>query len=111
MQPLVAAPQDAAEFVLPHEDVVLFALVHVANRNQIHPWSICMGIVRRPALMSWISGITSSMHYSVMRQIITKLVNKYNVRFEADGFSVDGSPLLRCKGAAPPVILANPSAL
>lgn len=99
------------EFVLPHEDVVLFAFVHVANLNAVHPWSIGQGIVRRPAMMAWISGIASAMHYSAMRQIIARLVNQYGVEFDADGFTVKGHKYIRCRGVAPPVILANPSAL
>ena len=102
----------AREFALPHEDVVLYAIVHVANLNQVHPWSIGQGIVRRPALMAWIGGVSSSMHYSAMRQFITKLVTKYDVEFDTDGFSVRGkSKYIRCRGIAPPPILANPSAL
>lgn len=99
------------DFVLPHEDVVLYALVHVANKNQIHPWSLMQGIARRPAVMYWITGNTTSMHYSVMRKLIAKLVNQYHVAFDADGFTVNGEQHIRCRGIAPPNIIANPSAL
>jgi hypothetical protein len=99
------------DFALPHDDVVLFAFVHVANMNQVHPWSLGRGIMQRPAMMLWIRGVTGAMHYSIMRQVIALLVNKYKVEFDADGFRVDGQRYIRARGSNPPAILANPSAL
>jgi len=97
-------------YALPHEDVVLFALIHVANMNGVHPWSIAQGIARRPSLNYWIAGNTAAMHYATMRQFIVKLVNQYGVEFDSDGFTYKGK-YTRARGFAPPTITANPSAL
>lgn len=99
------------DFALPHDDVVLFAFVHVANMNRVHPWALGMGIMNRPAMMLWIRGVTRSMGYPTMREIIALLVNKYKVEFDADGFVIEGQRYIRCRDVAPPAILANPSAL
>lgn len=96
---------------IPHEDVVLFALVHVANLTNVHPYAIVKGIARRPALAHWLAGNVASMHFSNMREIIIKLVNKHNVRFDNDGFSVGEGRYIRARGVAAPAVLANPSAL
>lgn len=102
--------QTGGTYSLPHEDVVLFALIHVANMNNVHPFSLAQGIARRPALNHWITGGTAAMHYSNMRRFIEKLVNQYDVQFDADGFTYKGK-YTRARGFAPPVIIANPSAL
>lgn len=99
------------EFALPHDDVVLFAFVHVANMNGVHPWSLGRGIMQRPAMMLWIRGVTGAMHYSIMRQVIALLINTYGVKFDADGFQIEGQRYIRCRDVKPPAILANPSAL
>lgn len=98
-------------YTLPHEDVVLYALVKVANDRDIHPYSLMQGISRRPAFNHWLTGNTSAMHYANMRLIIAKLVNQYHVKFDADGFSTPTSTYIRCRGISPPAIIANPSAL
>ena len=110
MLPVPSAAPDQGEYVLPHEDVVLFALIHVANMNGIHPWSIARGIARRPSLNYWMAGNTAAMHYSTMRLFIAKLVNQFGVDFDADGFTYKGK-YTRARGFAPPAIIANPSAL
>lgn len=97
-------------FALPHEDVVLYALIHVANENAIHPYSIAQGICRRPALNHWLTGNTAAMHYMFMRQIIGKLVNVHGVEFDANGFRYKGA-YHAARGIAPPAIIANPLTL
>jgi hypothetical protein len=107
----LAVPSTTTDYKIPHEDVVLFALVHVANLNSVHPYAIVKGVARRPALAHWLAGNVASMHFSVMRELIIKLVNKYDVRFDNDGFVVGEGRYIRARGVAPPAILANPSAL
>lgn len=107
----LAVPSTTTDYTIPHEDVVLFAIVHVANLNSVHPYAIVKGVARRPALAHWLAGNVASMHFSVMRVLIIKLIEKYGVKFDNDGFSVKGGPYYRARGVAPPAILANPSAL
>lgn len=100
-----------AAYVFPHADVVLHALITIGNQKGIHPWGICQGMVRRPALMYWVSGVTESLHYSSMRLIIAKLMNTYGVVFDADGYSAPHQPHIRVHGCSVPAITANPSSL
>lgn len=111
MPPNDAAHGQQCDYSLPHGDVVLFAVIYVANALNVHPYSLARDIARRPAFMSWVSGNTSAMHYSLMRLFIEKLANKHGVRFDANGFSTPHSPYIRCRGMSPPPIKANPSAL
>lgn len=103
-------PHAASTYALPHEDVVLYALIHVANSRAIHPYSIVQGICRRPALSHWLTGHTTAMHYMFMRQIIVKLVNLYGVEFETNGFRYEGA-YHAARGVTPPSITANPLTL
>ena len=98
-------------FVLPHEDVVLYSMIYTANRLNKHPWFLMQDIARRPAVMYWIKGNTTSMHYGVMRKLVAKLINKYGIQFTEDGFTYPGERFIHCRGIAPPAVNANPTDL
>ena len=100
-----------APFVLPHEDVVLYALVYTANRINKHPYSLMKDIARRPAVHAWIRGDARSMHYAVMRKLVAKLINKHGIKFDENGFEFPGERFIHCRGIMPPAVNANPTEL
>lgn len=103
-------PLAASAYVLPHEDVVLYALIHVANAQDVHPHALVKDICRRPALLHWLTRNTTAMHYTFMRRIIVKLANVYGVEFETNGFRYAGA-YHAALGVEPPAITANPLTL
>lgn len=106
----MSVPKLGVEYVLPHEDVVLHALIHTANAQGVHPYELIRDFARRPAFMRWLIADNAAMHYSTMRQIIARLVNKHGVVFDAVGFSNAGGKYIKCRGVAQPAVLVGPSA-
>lgn len=94
--------------VLPHADVVLYALCHVAKEKQVHPWDLARGYVTRPALMHWLNRRTMSLSYQNMQGVIAMLTNDHAVQFLHDGFTVNGGLFIRAHGLPIPDFPRNP---
>jgi hypothetical protein len=110
--PITGPPMNTPEpFVLPHEDVVLYALIYTANRMNKHPFAIMYGIAKRPAIQNWLKGDTTSMRYEVMRKLVAKLINEHAIKFSETGFEFPGDRFIHCCGIRPPAVNANPTEL